>query len=149
MLPGCGRHLLSRSCVPISSVPACNGALSVFVSLCLVKELSHEHLIPPRQGNAGVKASPWARVFSPSLSAPSGRTACRPAAADEALDTAVASACVQMTREPGVCDPQEGRRGRRSSLLRAGCSLVRREHWERLHINCLLQFPSFTTNECL
>lgn len=28
------------------------------------------------------------------------------------------------------------------------CSLVRREHWERLHINCLLPFPSFKTNEC-
>lgn len=32
--------------------------------------------------------------------------------------------------------------------LMTECSLVQKEHWKCLHINCLLRFPFFKTNEC-
>lgn len=51
------------------------------------------------------------------------------------------------------------RRGKKregkKTLLRGGlwwlmmeCRRVEQEHWECLHINCLLRFPFFKTNEC-
>lgn len=49
---------------------------------------------------------------------------------------------------------EEKGRGKKSSLelvfgkLMIAYSLTQKEHWKCLHINCLLRFPFFETNEC-
>ena len=75
---------------------------------------------------------------------------------DKALGKNVASVCINLTRklvrawQLGEKKKAEGKIFLRGGLWQANdeCSLVQKEHWKCLHINCLLRFPFFKTNEC-